>query len=65
MINTLDYYNQNADDFIKGTISVDFVATQDRFIKAGIREGKRAGADPGEAGCIFSRLRPAISCCAC
>lgn len=33
MINTLDYYNQNADDFIQGTISVDFVATQDRFIK--------------------------------
>lgn len=33
MINTLDYYNQNADDFIQGTISVDFAATQDRFIK--------------------------------
>ena len=33
MINTLDYYNQNADDFIQGTISVDFAATQDKFIK--------------------------------
>jgi len=33
MINTLDYYNQNADDFIQGTISVDFASTQDRFIK--------------------------------
>ena len=32
MINTLDYYNQNADDFIQGTISVDFAATQDKFI---------------------------------
>ena len=33
MFNTLDYYNHNVDDFIQGTISVDFVATQDRFIK--------------------------------
>ena len=32
MINTLDYYNQNAEDFIQGTISVDFAATQDKFI---------------------------------
>lgn len=33
MINTLDYYNQNAEKFVQGTISVDFAATQDTFIK--------------------------------
>lgn len=33
MIKTLDYYNKNADDFIQGTISVDFVVTQDKFIE--------------------------------
>ena len=30
---TLDYYKQNADNFVKGTVSVDFKETQDRFIK--------------------------------
>ena len=30
---TLDYYKQNADDFVKGTVSVDFKETQDRFLK--------------------------------
>lgn len=30
---TLDYYNQNAQDFVAGTISVDFHETQDRFLK--------------------------------
>lgn len=31
---TLDYYNQNADQFVKGTVFVDFKKTQDRFIGA-------------------------------
>ena len=30
---TLDYYNQNAQSFVEGTISVDFHETQDRFLK--------------------------------
>ena len=30
---TLDYYNQNAQDFVAGTVSVDFHETQDRFLK--------------------------------
>lgn len=30
---TLDYYNQNADAFIQGTVSVDFQKTQDRFLE--------------------------------
>ena len=29
---TLDYYNQNADQFCKNTISVEFSATQNRFL---------------------------------
>lgn len=29
---TLDYYNQNADTFAAGTVSVDFKETQDRFL---------------------------------
>ncbi len=32
MINTLDYYNKNAEQFVEGTIFVDFAATQDKFI---------------------------------
>ncbi len=36
---TLDYYNLNADQFAKGTVSVDFKKTQDRFI--GALQGKR------------------------
>lgn len=36
---TLDYYNQNADAFIKGTAYVDFKETQDRFI-AKLSDGK-------------------------
>lgn len=31
---TLDYYNQNANQFIDGTVSVDFKKTQDKFLKA-------------------------------
>ena len=33
MDNTLKYYNQNADQFVKGTLSVDFKLTQDRFLE--------------------------------
>ena len=29
---TLDYYNQNADTFFSGTVSVDFKQTQDKFL---------------------------------
>ena len=29
---TLNYYNQNADSFSKGTVNVDFSATQNRFL---------------------------------
>lgn len=30
---TIDYYNQNADSFVRGTVSVDFKKTQDRFLQ--------------------------------
>jgi len=33
MSETLDFYNLNADDFVNGTISVDFSDTQNKFIK--------------------------------
>ena len=34
MINkTLDYYNQNADSFIQGTVSVNFKEMQDKFLQ--------------------------------
>lgn len=36
---TLDYYNQNAESFVKGTIFVDFKKTQDKFLK--VLPGKR------------------------
>lgn len=36
---TLDYYNQNAENFINGTVSVDFKETQDKFIS--VIPGKR------------------------
>ena len=29
---TLNYYNNNAETFIKGTVSVDFSDTQDKFL---------------------------------
>ena len=32
MDKTLDYYNRNADQFVQGTLSVDFKQTQDRFL---------------------------------
>ena len=31
---TLDYYNQNAESFIQGTVSVDFKQTQDKFLQS-------------------------------
>ena len=30
---TIDYYNQNADSFVRGTVSVDFKKTQDKFLR--------------------------------
>lgn len=32
MDNTIEYYNQNAEQFVQGTLSVDFAATQERFL---------------------------------
>lgn len=32
MDNTLKYYNQNANQFVQGTLSVDFKRMQDRFL---------------------------------
>ena len=32
-IETLDYYNTNAENFVSGTIDVDFQETQERFLK--------------------------------
>ena len=32
MDNTIDYYNKNAEQFVQGTLSVDFAATQERFL---------------------------------
>ena len=37
---TLEYYNQNANSFVEGTINVEFTDTQDRFIKL-LPEGAR------------------------
>lgn len=36
---TIDYYNQNADAFIQGTVSVNFKEIQDKFLK--LLTGKR------------------------
>lgn len=36
---TIDYYNQNTESFVKGTIFVDFKKTQDKFLK--VLPGKR------------------------
>ena len=30
---TIDYYNQNADSFVQGTVSVDFKKTQDKCLR--------------------------------
>ena len=32
MDNTIKYYNQNAEEFVQGTLSVDFTVTQERFL---------------------------------
>ena len=32
MGNTIEYYDKNADQFVQGTISVDFAVTQERFL---------------------------------
>lgn len=32
MDNTIEYYDKNADQFVQGTISVDFAVTQERFL---------------------------------
>lgn len=32
MNNTLKYYDMNAEKFVEGTVSVDFVATQNKFL---------------------------------
>ena len=32
MDNTVEYYNKNAEQFVQGTLSVDFTATQERFL---------------------------------
>lgn len=32
MDNTIEYYNQNAEQFVQGTLSIDFAATQERFL---------------------------------
>lgn len=33
MLNTIDYYNENAQSFIEGTVSVDFTAVQNVFLE--------------------------------
>lgn len=38
MDNTLEYYNQRADEFVQRTLSVDFKQTQDRFLEKLIPE---------------------------
>ena len=36
---TIDYYNQNAETFVHGTVSVDFKEVQDKFLR--LLAGKR------------------------
>ncbi|MCQ2526733.1 MAG: class I SAM-dependent methyltransferase [Lachnospiraceae bacterium] len=50
MDNTLKYYNQNADEFVQGTLSVDFKQTQDRFLSK-----LQAGAYILDFGCGSGR----------
>ena len=50
MDSTLKYYNQNADQFVQGTLSVDFKQTQDRF-----RTKLPAGAYILDFGCGSGR----------
>ena len=46
---TLDYYNQNAKEFVEGTIAVDFNEIQDRFIE------KLSGKNVLDFGCGSGR----------
>ena len=50
MDSTLKYYNQNADQFVQGTLSVDFKQTQDIF-----RTKLPAGAYILDFGCGSGR----------
>lgn len=50
MDNTLKYYNQNAEQFVQGTLFVDFKQTQDRFL-----EKLTAGAYILDFGCGSGR----------
>ncbi len=50
MDNTIKYYNQNANQFVQGTLSVDFKQTQDRFL-----EKLPAGACILDFGCGSGR----------
>lgn len=50
MDNTLEYYNQNAELFVQGTLLVDFKQTQDRFL-----EKLNAGAYILDFGCGSGR----------
>lgn len=50
MNNTIEYYNQNAEQFVQGTLSVDFAATQERFLAK-----LSAGASILDFGCGSGR----------
>lgn len=50
MDNTLKYYNGNANQFVQGTLSVDFKQIQDRFL-----EKLTAGACILDFGCGSGR----------
>lgn len=50
MNNTLEYYNKNADEFVQGTLSVDFKQNQNRFLDKLI-----AGARILDFGCGSGR----------
>lgn len=50
MGNTLEYYNQNAGQFVRETLSVDFTETQERFLAR-----LSAGADILDFGCGSGR----------
>lgn len=48
MDDTLNFYNKNANQFVQGTLSVDFKQTQDRFLAK-----LSAGAYILDFGCAF------------
>ena len=49
---TIDYYNANFEDFISGTLNLDFSSTQDRFLSL-----LPAGAKILDFGCGSGRDR--------